>query len=167
MSRSCCQYKRRTETVRLLCKQACKPGSVIEDSHLSWRIVAGTLQPPPENGRAGHVFSHGVAPDRVYSDELFPVIGRALISAFPPLPRRRKGIRFCATPIGERGGLSLLHFSWGRPRRVLPVILALWSPDFPHPQAFRPASAAVQLTCVVYFILNELRCQIRLKKANG
>ena len=46
-----------------------------------------------------------------------------------------------------RGGLSLLHFSWGRPRRVLPVILALWSPDFPHVQAFRPARAAVQLTC--------------------
>ena len=155
MSRSCCQYKRRTETVRLLCKQACKPGSVIEDSHLSWRIVAGTLQPPPENGRAGHVFSHGVAPDRVYSDELFPVIGRALISAFPPLPRIK------------RGGLSLLHFSWGRPRRVLPVILALRSPDFPHLQAFRPISAAVQLTCVVYFIINQLHCQIRLKKANG
>ena len=33
---------------------------------------------------------HGVAPDRVYSDEQFPVIGRALISAFPPLPRRYK-----------------------------------------------------------------------------
>ena len=29
---------------------------------------------------------------------------------------------------------------------MLPVILALWSPDFPHRQAFRPACAAVQLT---------------------
>ena len=31
-----------------------------------------------------------------------------------------------------RGGISLLHVSWGCPRRALPVILALWSPDFPH-----------------------------------
>ena len=30
------------------------------------------------------------------------------------------------------GGISLLHLSWGCPRRALPVILALWSPDFPH-----------------------------------
>ena len=48
------------------------------------------------------------------------------------------------------GGISLLHFSWGRPRRVLPVILALRSPDFPHRRAFRPARAAVQLTCLAY-----------------
>ena len=45
------------------------------------------------------------------------------------------------------GGISLLHFSWGRPRRVLPVIPALWSPDFPHERAFRPARAAVQPAC--------------------
>ena len=32
----------------------------------------------------------------------------------------------------KRGGISLLHLSWGHPRRALPVILALWSPDFPH-----------------------------------
>ena len=46
-------------------------------------------------------------------------------------------------------GISLLHFSWGRPRRVLPVILALWSPDFPHSRAFRPGRAAVQLACLL------------------
>ena len=33
-------------------------------------------------------------------------------------------------------GISLLHLSWGYPRRALPVILALWSPDFPHPLPF-------------------------------
>ena len=32
----------------------------------------------------------------------------------------------------ESGGISLLHLSWGHPRRALPVILALRSPDFPH-----------------------------------
>ena len=34
------------------------------------------------------------------------------------------------------GGISLLHLSEGYPWRVLPVILALWSPDFPHVSAF-------------------------------
>ena len=38
------------------------------------------------------------------------------------------------------GGISLLHLSWGHPRRALPVILALRSPDFPHlePFGFQP-----------------------------
>ena len=38
------------------------------------------------------------------------------------------------------GGISLLHLSWGHPRRALPVILTLWSPDFPHlkPFGFQP-----------------------------
>ena len=40
---------------------------------------------------------------------------------------------FSPLPEGEpSGGISLLHLSWGYPRRALPVILALWSPDFPH-----------------------------------
>ncbi len=29
-----------------------------------------------------------------------------------------------------------MHLSEGHPWRALPVILALWSPDFPHVQAF-------------------------------
>ena len=29
-----------------------------------------------------------------------------------------------------------MHLSWGHPRQALPVILALWSPDFPHLQLF-------------------------------
>ena len=36
----------------------------------------------------------------------------------------------------KTGYISLLHLSWGRPRQALPVILALWSPDFPHLQLF-------------------------------
>ena len=58
-------------------------------------------------------------------------------TAFSPLPHLADG------SVG-RGGISLLHLSWGRPRQALPVILALWSPDFPHPEAFRPPAAAVQ-----------------------
>ena len=34
------------------------------------------------------------------------------------------------------GSLFLLHLSEGHPWRALPVILALWSPDFPHVLAF-------------------------------
>ena len=36
----------------------------------------------------------------------------------------------------SRSGISLLHLSEGHPWRALPVILALWSPDFPHAQPF-------------------------------
>ena len=50
---------------------------------------------------------------------------------FPPLPEAEAS-----------GGIFLLHLSEGHPWRALPVILALWSPDFPHAQAFalRPRS---------------------------
>ena len=34
------------------------------------------------------------------------------------------------------GGLFLLHLSSDRSGRALPVILALWSPDFPHALPF-------------------------------
>ena len=34
------------------------------------------------------------------------------------------------------GSLFLLHFSSDRSGRALPVILALWSPDFPHSKPF-------------------------------
>ena len=41
------------------------------------------------------------------------------------------------TMTSHKGGyISLLHLSWGHPRQALPVILALWSPDFPHLSAF-------------------------------
>ena len=58
----------------VLCEQDCKPGSVF-GSHLSRRTVAGPLQPPPEDGRASHMSSHGVAPDRVYSIGQSPADG--------------------------------------------------------------------------------------------
>ena len=113
---------------------------------------------------------HGVAPDRVYSDEQFPVIGRALISAFPPLPRRyklhvtpcttsgtghsfryisspHKNLRFCGGPImGTRRYISVALFlkspSAGVTRYPCPT-----EPGLSSWTAFRPAHAAVQLTC--------------------
>ena len=44
-------------------------------------------------------------------------------------------LTFPPSPTGV-GSLFLLHLSEGCPWRVLPVILTLWSPDFPHAQTF-------------------------------
>ncbi len=42
------------------------------------------------------------------------------------------------------GGLSLLRFPWGHPRRELPGTLSPWSPDFPRCRLFKPDTAAAQ-----------------------
>ena len=52
------------------------------DGHLSRPAVADRLKPPPENGRASLMFSHGVAPDRVYSGHVSPRAGCALTAPF-------------------------------------------------------------------------------------
>ena len=54
---------------------------------------------------------------------MFPWAGCALTAPFHPYHVHANALT---------GGISLLHLSWGHPRRALPVILALWSPDFPH-----------------------------------
>ena len=72
-----------------------------------------------------YMLSHGVAPDRVYSTGMSPCGGWALTPPFHPYSKRKAS-----------GGIFLLHLSEGHPWRALPVILALWSPDFPHVQAF-------------------------------
>ena len=48
----------------------------------------------------------------------------------------RTGYKPVFSPFLQCSSISLLHLSWGFPRRALPVIPALWSPDFPHPQPF-------------------------------
>ena len=68
----------------------------------------------------------GVAPDRVYSIGHSRADGCALTAPFHPY------LRYLHTS----GGLFLLHFSSDRSGRALPVILALWSPDFPHSGPF-------------------------------
>ncbi len=98
-----------------------KPGSVLTAIYLDLPLPAGSSH---LLGTTGPVEcpTHGVAPNRVYSTPMFPWGGCALTAPFHPYP--------------QRGGISLLHLSWGHPRRALPVILALWSPDFPHRQPF-------------------------------
>ena len=60
--------------LKIKLKATATPGSVF-GSHLSRRPVARPLQPPPEDGRASHMSSHGVAPDRVYSIGQSPADG--------------------------------------------------------------------------------------------
>ena len=52
----------------------------------------------------------------------------------------------------KAGGISLLHLSWGHPRRALPVILALWSPDFPHAQAFALCPRLLGFLAQVFYL---------------
>ena len=63
---------------------------------------------------------------------------------FSPLPHLADG------SVG-RGGISLLHLSWGHPRRALPVILALWSPDFPHLGAFAAQPRLSNLVATILY----------------
>ena len=89
---------------------------------------------------------HGVAPDRVYIVKpMLPWAGWALTPPFHPYLKS--------------GGISLLHLSWGYPRRALPVILTLWSPDFPH---LGPFGTHPRLSNLVAEILYS----ISLKKSN-
>ena len=136
---SCCiMIEKRNDILSFLffCKRVCKPGSVL-DSHLSMRTVAGALKPPPKSRRAGVAKTrcsfHGVAPDRVYSDGHSRTVGRALISAFPPLPAERR--RYISV------ALFLKSPSAGVTRYPCPA-----EPGLSSRTAFRLVPAAAQLT---------------------
>ena len=91
--------------------------------HLSRRTVAGTLQPPRERpGKPNAPISVLLRIEFTASDTLEPT-GALLphLSTFSHI---------------ATGSLFLLHFSSDRSGRALPVILALWSPDFPHSKPF-------------------------------
>ena len=106
--------------------RVCKPGSVLTAIYLVPQSPVGSSH---LLGTAGQAYcpTHGVAPDRVYIVKpMSPWAGCALTAPFHP----------CRLRVSAGGGISLLHLSWGHPRRALPVILTLWSPDFPHLKAF-------------------------------
>ena len=108
--------------------QVCKPGSVLTAIYLAPGSLLGSSR---LLGTIGPIAcpSTALLRDRVYIVEpMLPWAGCALAAPFHPyccLSRRNGG-----------SGISLLHLSWGYPRRALPVIPALWSPDFPHPLPF-------------------------------
>ena len=77
------EIKPLAHSARGFCDRVYKPGSVI-DSHLSRRIVANALQPPPRKQPGRPCFLHGVAPDRVYSNGRFHADACALTARFHP-----------------------------------------------------------------------------------
>ena len=103
---------------------AYKPGSVLTAIYLAPWLPTGSSRLLGTAGPA-ECPSTALLRDRVYSVKpMLPWAGWALTPPFHP---------YSVLPEGRGlGGISLLHLSWGYPRRALPVILALWSPDFPH-----------------------------------
>ena len=104
-----------------VCYRVCKPGSV-RAGHAAviylrrllpngLRAYALCRHRDSGGNRSGSLRSpEGVASDRVYRKPMLPWVSVSSYLAFPPLP-----------PFG--GGISLLHFPWGHPRRTLSVIL--------------------------------------------
>ena len=95
------------------------------------RAVASRLKRPTQyrqdrtsRMRYGPAWS---CPDGVYPAQPVAAWRCALTAPFHPTFVR---------PMGRAGGLFSAALSWGRPRRALPGILILWSPDFPLPPDF-------------------------------
>ena len=132
----------------------CKPGSVF-DSHLSTRRVAAVLQPPRE--RSGQP----IAP--------IPVLLRIEFTASDTLEPTGALLPHLSTFSHiAMGSLFLLHFSSDRSGRALPVILALWSPDFPHDRPFGLATRPSVFLAV--FIVQEggwiVNCETAIRRCN-
>ena len=122
------------------CQMTCKPGSVptaeaVDDGYSSRMAVANHLKQPTRTSvqdrtccTRQRVSLRGLAPDGVYHAQ--PVASLAVRSyrTFSPLP--------AYVPWGVWAVCFLRHFPWGCPRRALPGILILWSPDFPLPPDF-------------------------------
>ena len=88
--------------------QTCKPSSV-ENSYLSWQLVAKLLD-ATSIGHAGQAYSPSTVLLRI--GFTWP---QALTCAGELLPR-------LSTLAEKFGGISLLHYPWGHPRRPLAVI---------------------------------------------
>ena len=115
------EIKPLTLCARGFCDRVYKPGSVI-DSHLSRRIVANALQPPPRKQPGRPCFLHGVAPDRVYSNGRFHANACALTARFHPYlvganfisfasPQAAKLIHSVAPTLPSKQGLCRLFFA--------------------------------------------------------
>ena len=121
------RIKKHRRKAVLFATQVYKPGSVLTAIYLALRLPAGSSRLHRTAGPA-LCPSTALLRDRVYIVKpMLPWAGWALTPPFHP----GCNDRYC-----HCSGISLLHLSWGHPRRALPVIPALWSPDFPHPQPF-------------------------------
>ena len=116
--------------------------------HLSRIYIAVYLQPPAELCRADtdqSLSAYGVAPDRVYICTQSPVVPVSSYLAFPSLPL-------------FSGGLFLLHFPGGFPRRTLSVILPYSARTFLTPIPFGNMTRGNPIF-PMYFTIKCLFCQ--------
>ena len=104
--------QKRMQHIVQYARQGCKPGSV-KNGHLSRLYVAAQLKPPPENGRAGLLFFHGVAPDRVYIVPMLPWGWVSSYLTFPPLPVKPAVSLCCTFPGIAPGGRYPLSLPCG------------------------------------------------------
>ena len=106
------------------------------------------LKMPPLRSAPGRrvCLLYGVAPDRVYRLSALPQKAVSSYLAFPPLPQK------C-------GGISLLHFPWGRPRLPLAVILALGARTFLAPFLSETGPLPSFPLTNEYYITNSFICQ--------
>ena len=108
-------------------ESACKPGSV-KNGHLSVACDCSQAQATSRE-RPGRPCALSAVLLRI------EFTAPACLHAAGELLPRLSTLTFENT-MYFKSGISLLHLSEGHPWRALPVILALWSPDFPHAQAF-------------------------------
>ena len=124
-----------------------KPGSVI-DSHLSRRSVAAALKPPPRK-RPGRPYASSTVLHRI--EFTAPQCSHAAGELLPRL-----------STLTPRAGRYFSVALFLKSPSALPVILALWCPDFPHMGAFQRRCAAVRPSRV-YFTLFWRKCQTDCK----
>jgi hypothetical protein len=124
---------------------ACKPGSVWprhpketeRGSHSSGTALARSLVQPTRmtSLETGWALARPCHPYSV----LLPV--GFTVPSMSPWPRWALTPPF--HPCSASGAVCFLwHFPWGRPRRTLSGTVFPWSPDFPHPAAFRRVRGA-------------------------
>ena len=141
----------------LFATQVCKPGSVLTAIYLVPQSLTGSSRLLEAVGQT-YCFSTALLRIEFTAPPCSHEAGGLLPHLFT-LTVPADGSAGC-------GGISLLHLSWGRPRQALPVILALWSPDFPHLDAFAVQPRLSDLVAN-HFTARKRPCQISFKKASA
>ena len=121
---------------------ACKPSSVI-GGHLSRPIVTDGFKRNPESIDGP-------------SQALFRFLLRAGFTSRTSRQAAGELLPHLSTLTRQACGISLLHFPWGRPRRVLPGTLPYGARTFLTPFGARPPG---NLTNGRHYSINVIRCQ--------
>ena len=113
---------KKIRVIKTLSNQIYKPSSVV-NSHLSWQRVTTTAQ--------RHL--PGTAEQALCPSTVLLQIGFTRLICLHITGELLPHLSILTV---KYGGYFLLHYPWGRPRRPLAVIIALWSSDFPRIVAF-------------------------------